>query len=202
MVVTRLLLSTLVVSLLILIILLIKKVFYNHLSQQTHYKIWYFLFAPIITYVIPWDFLQFREIFQYMQNFLFIEKDITKGNERFSGLGISQTSNYDLLNDFSISVNKTNTEFFQQFFLVIWITGIMFFIGSAIYANYQIRQIKKSSTSIKDQKINEMLEECKEVVGVKRKIILLETALITSPITLGLWKPYVFLPQKPKKNSR
>lgn len=62
----------------------------------------------------------------------------------------------------------------------------MFFIGSAIYANYQIRQIKKSSTSIKDQKINEMSEACKEIVGVKRKIILRETALIISPITLGL----------------
>lgn len=63
--------------------------------------------------MIPWDFLRFREIFQYMQNFLFIEKDITKGNERFSGLGISQTSNHGLLNDFSISVNKTNTEIFS-----------------------------------------------------------------------------------------
>ncbi|MEK4441324.1 MULTISPECIES: BlaR1 family beta-lactam sensor/signal transducer [unclassified Niallia] len=199
MVVTRLLLSTLVVSLLILIILLIKRVFYNQLSQQSHYKIWCFLFAPIITCVIPWDFLRFQEIFQYMQNLLFNEKEITRGNQRFSGLDISQTSNHDFLNDFSISVNKTNTEFFQQFFFVIWIIGIMVFIASAIYAIYQIRQIKKSSTSIKDQNINELLEECKEIVGVKRKIILRETALINSPITLGLWKPYVFLPQKTKE---
>lgn len=143
MVVTRLLLSTLVVSLLILIILLIKRVFYNQLSQQSHYKIWCFLFAPIITCVIPWDFLRFQEIFQYMQNLLFNEKEITRGNQRFSGLDISQTSNHDFLNDFSISVNKTNTEFFQQFFFVIWIIGIMVFIASAIYAIYQIRQIKK-----------------------------------------------------------
>lgn len=194
--VIRFLLSTIVVSLLILTILLIKKVYNKHLSQQTHYKIWYFLFAPLITFMIPWDFLRFGEILQYMKSVLFIKKDPTGEHGSFNGSDISQTPSHDLLHDFSVSVNRTTPEFFHHFFLVIWVIGMIFFIGVAIYANYQIRQIKKSATTINDQKINELLEVCKEIVGVKRKVILQETSFITSPITLGLWKPYIFLPKK------
>ena len=46
------------------------------------------------------------------------------------------------------------------------------------------------------KKTNELLEACKKVVGVKRNIIVQESSLITSPITLGILQPYIFLPHK------
>lgn len=195
----RFLLSTLMVSLLVLMILLIKKIFNKHLSQQTHYKIWYFLFTPLITFFVPWDFFKFGEKIQYLNSLLSFKKDPTLDHNRLSGLDVSQSSNHDLLHDFSVSVNKSTPEFFNHLFIVFWVVGMVIFLGVAIYANYQIRQIKKSATTIKDHKVNEMLEVCKEVVGVKRKIILQETSLITSPITFGILQPYVLLPKKTKE---
>ncbi|MGE6259912.1 BlaR1 family beta-lactam sensor/signal transducer [Heyndrickxia sporothermodurans] len=195
----RFLLSTLMVSLLVLMILLIKKVFNKHLSQQTHYKIWYFLFTPLITFFVPWDFFKFGEKFQYLKSLLSFKKDPTLDHDRLSGLDVSQSSNHDLLHDFSVSVNKSTPEFFNHLFIVFWVVGMVIFLGVAIYANYQIRKIKKSATTIKDHKVNEMLEICKEVVGVKRKIILQETSLITSPITFGILQPYVLIPKKTKE---
>ncbi|GIN84419.1 BlaR1 family beta-lactam sensor/signal transducer [Heyndrickxia sporothermodurans] len=195
----RFLLSTLMVSLLVLMILLIKKIFNKHLSQQTHYKIWYFLFTPLITFFVPWDFFKFGEKIQYLKSLLSFKKDPTLDHDRLSGLDVSQSSNHDLLHDFSVSVNKSTPEFFNHLFIVFWGVGMVIFLGVAIYANYQIRKIKKSATTIKDHKVNEMLEVCKEVVGVKRKIILQETSLITSPITFGILQPYVLLPKKTKE---
>lgn len=195
----RFLLSTLVVSLLIVIILLVKKIFNKHLTQQTHYKIWYFLFVPLITFFIPWDYLRFGQFLQYLKGILFDKSHTTIDRESFDGSVVTHTSNRDLLHDFSVSVNKSTPEFFYHSFFVFWVIGMVVFIGVAIYANNQIRQIKKSATTITNQKINEMLEVCKEVVGVKRKITLQETSLITSPITFGIWQPHIFLPKKTKE---
>lgn len=195
-VILRFLLSALAVSLIVLTILLTKKLFNKHMSQQTHYKIWYFLFTPLITFIFPWDFLQLGEKLQSLKNFLFHKGDISLNHERVSGLVATQTSNNDLLHDFSLSVHQSTSVFFNHTFIVFWGIGMLLTFVVAIYANYQIRHIKKSATSIKSQKINEMFEMCKEVVGVKRKIILQETPLITSPITLGIFHPYIFLPKR------
>ncbi|MGV3466756.1 MAG: BlaR1 family beta-lactam sensor/signal transducer, partial [Heyndrickxia sp.] len=163
-----------------------------------HYKIWYFLFTPAISFVFPWDYLRFREVFQYLKSSLFKKRVTALNHGGIGGLDASHSSNNDILHNFTISVNKSTPDIFYYTFIVFWIIGMAIFIGVTIYANYQIHQIKKSATTIKDEKINKMLEMCKEVVGVKRKIMLQETSLITSPITLGIMQPYIFLPVKTK----
>ncbi|HBZ09260.1 MAG TPA: BlaR1 family beta-lactam sensor/signal transducer [Bacillus bacterium] len=194
----RFMLSTIVVSFLVLTILLTKKLFHRHISKKTHYQIWYFLFIPFITVFLPWDFFRLGEIYQQIKGLFFLNIGTTLNNERINGPEVPQESNADLLHDFAVSVNKSAPEFFHYSFIAVWVIGMIFFIGVAIYANYQLHQLKKSAISIKNQKIHEMLEECKEVVGVKKKIILKETSLITSPVTLGIFKPYILLP----KNTR
>lgn len=191
----RFLLSTIIVSLLILIILLTKKIFYKHMSKQTHYKIWYFLFTPLFISFFPWDFFRLNEISQYMKSLIFSNRDTTLNHERISRLEVSQAPNTNLLHDFTVSVNKSTPDFVYHTFTAVWVIGMVMFLVMAIYANYQIYQLKKSAAAIKNQKINELLDVCKEIVGVKRNIKLQETALITSPSTLGILQPYILLPK-------
>ncbi|MGV3467101.1 MAG: M56 family metallopeptidase, partial [Heyndrickxia sp.] len=159
----RFLLSTLVVSLLVLVILLTKKIFHKHMSQQTHYKIWYFLFTPLISFVFPWDYLRFGEVFQYLKSSLFKKRVTALNHGGIGGLDASHSSNNDILHNFTLSVNKSTPDNFYHTFIAFWIIGMAIFIGVTIYANYQIHQIKKSAATIKDEKINKMLEMCKEV---------------------------------------
>lgn len=190
----RFLLSTFFISLLILAILLTKKIFYNHMSKQTHYKIWYFLLIPLIVLVFPRNFFTSMEITQRIKSLFYIKRDVTLKNEGISGLNVPHESNTDLLHDFAVSVNKT-PDFIYHAFIIIWVIGILFFIGIAIYANYQIYQLKRSATIITNQQINEMLEVCKEAVGVRKKVKLKESPLFTSPVTFGLLQPYILLPK-------
>ncbi len=198
-IILRFLLSTVVVSLLILAILATKKLFHSHMSKQTHYKIWLFLFMPLISFIFPWDFLRCGEMLQYLKSFLFMKSDTTLNHENLGKLDVSHSSNNDILHNFTISVNKSTPDVFYLPFMAFWIIGIAIFIGVTIYANFKVQQIKKSAVTIKDEQINELLEMCKAVVGVKRKIILQESSLISSPITLGIMQPYIFLPTKTKE---
>lgn len=191
----RFLLSTILVSLLILIILFTKKIFAKHMSKQTHYKVWYFLFTPLLISFFPWDFFRLHEISQYMKSLMFTNRNTPLNHEQISGVEVSQAPNTNVLHDFSVSVNKATPDFFYHTFMAVWITGMVIFVVMAIYANYQIRQLKKSAAPIQNEKVNELLEVCKEMVGVKRKIKLQETALIASPSTLGLIQPYILLPK-------
>lgn len=190
------LLNTIGLSLIIIIILMTKIIFNKHISVKTHYKIWYFLFVPLIASLLPWKYFRLGEGTQYIKRLLFFNNDTTFKSERISGLNDSFAPNTDLLHDFTVSVNHSTPDFVYDIFFTVWVVGMVISIGFVIYSNYQIYQIKKSATSIKDQKIIELLEDCKEVVGVKRKIMLQETSLITSPITFGILQPYILLPIK------
>ncbi|GIN89832.1 BlaR1 family beta-lactam sensor/signal transducer [Siminovitchia terrae] len=190
----RLVLSTLVVSSLVLTILSTKKIFHQHMSMKTHYRIWYFLFLPFMTTFLPWNFFQLGGIYEYIKG-LFVINGTAFKDERISGSDISQTSNANLLHDFAVSVNNSTPTLFLHVFIGVWVIGIILFIGMALFANHQLYLLKKSATVINNQKVNEMLEVCKEVVGVKKKILLRETSLITSPVTLGLFRPYILLPK-------
>ncbi|MDM5225073.1 BlaR1 family beta-lactam sensor/signal transducer [Cytobacillus sp. NJ13] len=194
----RVLLSTIVVSLLIFMILLIKRLFHKHLTVKAHYQIWYFLFIPILAAFVPWKDFHLGKGTQYLKSLLFFQKDTASKNEK-NVLNVSQASNTDLMHDFTVSVNKSTPDFVYHIIFTIWVIGMILFIGLVIYSAYQIYQMKKSATPVKNQRINELLELCKESVGIKRKVKLRENALITSPITFGIFQPYIFLPRKTRE---
>ncbi|MEH7436437.1 BlaR1 family beta-lactam sensor/signal transducer [Neobacillus drentensis] len=195
----RILVSTIVVSLLIFIILLIKKLLNHHMTVKAHYHIWYFLCIPILATFLPWNYFRLGEGTRYFKSLLFFHRDAPLKSERINGVDASQAPNSDLLNDFTVSVNKSTPDFVYHTFFIVWVIGVVLFVVAAVYSNYQIYQMKKSATAVHNQKLNELLEACKELVGVKRNIRLRETSLITSPITVGIFQPYIFLPSKTRE---
>ncbi|MCJ7841445.1 BlaR1 family beta-lactam sensor/signal transducer [Lederbergia sp. NSJ-179] len=192
----RFLLSTLLVTLLALTILLLKKVCSKHMSIKMHYQIWYFLPGALIIPFFPWDFFKLGAIPEYLTNLVARNKITSLNEERMDGSVLSHAENSDLLRDFSISVHKPTSDFVSHTGMTIWVIGMLILVGWIIYSHYKIQQIKKSASCINDQKVNELLDECKAIVGVRRDIFLRETSLISSPITLGIFKPYILLPIK------
>jgi bla regulator protein blaR1 len=192
----RLLVSAIVVSLLIFIILLIKKLLNNHMTVKAHYHIWFFLCIPILAAFLPWNYFRFETGIRYLKSFLFFHREAPLSIERINGVDASPAPNSNIIHDFTVSVNKEAPEFVYQTIFTVWVIGVVLFIGAAVYSNYQINQIKKSAVAVHNQKLNKLLEECKEIVGVKRNIKLRETALISSPITFGIFQAFIFLPSK------
>ncbi|MCM3570886.1 BlaR1 family beta-lactam sensor/signal transducer [Neobacillus mesonae] len=195
----RILVSTLVVSLLIFIILLIKKLLNNHMTVKAHYHMWYFLCIPIFAAFLPWNDFYFKEGTDFFKSLLFFDREAPLKGERINGVDVSQAPNSDLLHDFTVSVNKGAPDFVYHTFFTVWVIGVVLFVGTAVYSYYQVYQIKKSAAAVHDQKLNKLLEECKEMVGVNRNIRLRETSLISSPITFGIFHPFIFLPSKTRE---
>ncbi|GIN73873.1 BlaR1 family beta-lactam sensor/signal transducer [Bacillus sp. J14TS2] len=190
----RFMLSTLLVTLLIVTILLLKKGLSKHLSIKVHYKIWYFLFVPLMTPFFPWDFFKLGAIPTLFTNIFTQNTANSLKQKSMTGSTISQAENSDLLRDFAISVNRSTPEFVFTMGLIVWVIGIVVLAGWIIYSHGQIRKIKKSASLISNQKISDLLEECKKIVGVRREITLQETSMINSPITFGMIKPSILLP--------
>ncbi|MDK8640736.1 BlaR1 family beta-lactam sensor/signal transducer [Niallia taxi] len=194
-VVQQLLLNTIALSLLVFIILLLKKALTNHMSVKTHYKIWFFLFVPLFVSIFPWNYLGLGEGIQYIKNLLtYTGNTSPQSAYKSGGLTESNNTNTDLIRDFSVSVHNSTPEYVSQLVFAVWIIGMVLCLVILIYSNYQLNKLKKSAVTIKNNKINVLLEECKEVVGMKRNIILKETPLITTPITFGIFKPYILVP--------
>lgn len=193
-VVKQLLLNTIPVSILIFSILLVKKTFTKHISMKTHYRIWFFLFVPLLASVLPWKYFGLTEGLQFIKSlFPFTDHTISHG-EPISESNVTQAANPDLMRDFSISVNSSTPEIVYSILFSIWIIGMIACLGMFIYSNYRINKLKKRAASLNNHNVNELLKECKEIVGINRKIILKETALITTPITFGILRPYILVP--------
>lgn len=196
----RLLASTVAISLLILSIFLMKKVFSKHLSSQTHYKIWYFLFMPFIGFIFPWNTLHLGEnIPKFIDSIFWKDNDTSSGEIGSGNVGAPSQIKTNLLHDFTVSIDKTSLDILYNAFFVIWLIGIVLFTGIIIYSFFQINRLKKASTAIKNKQINEMLESCMEKVGVTKNIKLRETSLFNSPITLGFFRPYIIIPKETRQ---
>ncbi|MCH6268833.1 BlaR1 family beta-lactam sensor/signal transducer [Neobacillus citreus] len=191
----RIFVSTIVVSLLIFTILLIKKLLNQHITVKAHYHIWYFLCIPMLAAFLPWHYFRLGDF----KSLLFFHREAPLDSEGINGVAAAQAPNSDLLHDFTVSVNKSAPDFVYHTLFTAWVIGVLLFVGVAVYSTYQIYQIKKSASAIDDQKLNKLLEACKEMVGLKRKIRLRETSLISSPITFGIFQPYIFLPSKTRE---
>ncbi|RDU36630.1 BlaR1 family beta-lactam sensor/signal transducer [Neobacillus piezotolerans] len=195
----RILVSTIVVSLLIFIILLIKKLLNNHMTVKAHYHIWYLLCIPVLTAFLPWNYFRLGEGIRYLKSLHFFHKEAPFYSKRMNGVDASQAPNSDLLHDFTVSVNKSTPDFVYHTLFTVWFIGVALFVGAAVFSTYKIYKIRNSAVAIDDQKLNNLLEACKEMVGVKRNIRLRETSMISSPITFGIFQPYIFLPSKTRE---
>ena len=166
------------------------------MTLKAHYHIWYFLGIPILATILPWNNFYFLEGTHYFKSLLFFHLDAPSTSVGINGVDAFQAPNSDLLHDFTVSVNKSTPDFVYHLFFTVWVIGVVFFVVAAVYSNYQIYQMKKSAEAVHNQKLYELLIVCKELVGVKSNVRLRETSLITSPITVGIFQPYIFLPSK------
>jgi len=191
----RLLLSTVVVSFLALAILGTKKLFASHLSKQMHYKLWYILAIPPIAAFLPWNPYQsgmIQSLWEYLSGYRTESADKAGLTAEQASSALQQT---ELLKDFSISVSKT-PDYMYTVLITVWLTGAVFLLAKAAYGVMQIIQLKKSAMPIKEKEVDSLLQVCKKMVGIKREVDLMKSPLIASPVTFGILKPCIVLPER------
>jgi bla regulator protein BlaR1 len=102
--------------------------------------------------------------------------------------------NSDWLQNFSVSSNRSSSSTIDILLLSIWIVGIFSMTIMTYLSNRNINKIKRTSQQTKDCEMLLLFEQCKQSIGIRKNIILYTCPLLSSPITFGLLKPCVIVP--------
>ena len=80
------------------------------------------------------------------------------------------------------------------FVVTIWIAGIAFFSFRLFGGLWKLHDYKSVGSSNADDKWNERLTELSDLLGVRRKVSLLRSNVLATPIAVGLIKPIIIVP--------
>lgn len=187
-------------SILILIILLTKKTFNRALSPKWHYYIWVLL---IIRLLIPFSpessisvysllntaadkiNLPVREI--SIQNPINGVEVLPAAVEEPSDEKLGYSGDLSYAGD-TASVIKESSKLNSALMAaaIIWIAGVFVLILYTIYINIAFAvNIRKRYTLLKDSRIQGILKECKRIMKVKSRILLLTSEKVRTPALYG-----------------
>ncbi len=191
---THFVMSSIVSTAIILPIILTKCLLKKHITIRWQYNIGLLILILLAVPFIPADLLQFADMGNgFNQNIL-----TGMGSIAESGI---QPANQNLLQDFSLSVNRPELGFFIQTLMFVWLTGIFIILVLLFYCNKNLRLIIESTKTIKDDELIGLFKQCKSDLGCMSNNVLIGTSvLVKSPITIGFFKVHIILPFDTRKS--
>jgi bla regulator protein BlaR1 len=186
---TLFVISFIVSSFTIAVIIMIKKVFQRQLSAKWHYYLWFLLLIALTLPFISgylFNFVKYFHLMDVNQSNRISTSTIANGNQRFE--------NNNWMQDFTVSVNRPSLDFLNNILAGIWIAGIIVMAVLTIHAWLKIKKIKSTTTGLKNTEILLLFDECRQSLNISGRLIVGESPLVKSPMTFGLFKPYVVLP--------
>ncbi|MDR4943225.1 M56 family metallopeptidase [Bacillus wiedmannii] len=206
--------TSIMASILVGLILCIKILFRNKLTPRWLYMLWIIL---IIRLVLPWSPDSSYSIYSvliYKSDDTFISSQnpiasfLTK--ERMQELKdidnkrvLTQEDTYNSSSTQTGQVNKTQTHSnkkqdddtisFYIVFICIWLTGVILLSVATFVMNRRLLLYIKKQPDIKDERIVQIFEKCKQSMSVQRDIPLLVSGKVSSPTVFGFIKPKLLL---------
>lgn len=190
--VTQLAVCMFISSFVVIAIILIRKIFQKQLSSKWQYNLWFLLLTALTIPFLPTQLLNFGGKFTWNGN---QNSNQTPSNPTMKNRA---TENENWMQDFSISVNRFDLTFLNHILTITWITGMFVMIVLIIHAWVKLRRIKKSTSIVKNQEVITLFEQCKQRLHISRHLVLVESPLVKSPLTFGIFKTYIILPQHAK----
>lgn len=188
---TRFMMSLFVTSPLIGIILLIKKTLKNHISSMWQYNMGFLFLVILVLPFIPIRFFNTGVLLShYIGNAPFNENMTVVSPSNGISNGI------DWLQDFTLSVNRSTPGYVSLLLIGIWLAGILVYSVITLICYQKIGQIKKSVKPINMDEVKEILEQCKRELNITKNFILCQSALVQTPIAIGIIKTYIILPSQ------
>ncbi|MDG5473165.1 BlaR1 family beta-lactam sensor/signal transducer [Jeotgalibacillus sp. ET6] len=176
-------------SVMVLLVLLMRKLLKSQLTPTWTYNLWFvFLLALLLPY-LPAQLLNSGSPFMENEN---PGRSLLSAGTPAENIGLESGK---WMQDFSLSVNRTDLTFSNQVFTIIWISGVFMMGAFVIHAWTKQQQIKKSLMPVTNPGVLSLFEQCKQMVAVKKPLVLAQSNLISSPLTFGLVKTYIILPQ-------
>ena len=104
------------------------------------------------------------------------------------------------IQNLTVSVNRFTPAYLNLLLNWLWLLGILAYAVITFVCNYNIRAIKQSVYPIKNKDIENIFIQCKADLTITKNIMLGESALIKTPMAIGLLKTYIILPSQTVKS--
>ena len=196
-------------SILILLILLIKKIFNKALSPKWHYYIWILLFIRLIVPFYPQSSVSIYNLFYPLAEKINLssspissifpgdssvysspketsstQTDLSLSNDQ--ALLANEDNGINSVNSTTVDTSETYTENKYDFILNIvafaWLIGIILLSLYTIYTNVIFAvKVHKKYKPFPDERINQILEKCKNIMNISHPIPLVSSRKIISP---------------------
>ncbi|UNJ81231.1 BlaR1 family beta-lactam sensor/signal transducer (plasmid) [Bacillus sp. CMF21] len=185
--------SNIILSVIFCIIVFIKKILKNQITVNTNYHISVISLLTLLVPFIPLHFLNTNSFFDWIIN---LRKSHSKlSTIYFSGKTNETVQSANWLQDFSMSVDHSSFKMMASVFFIVWIAGMIVMLAATLYSNLRISKIKKNLQEVENLELSTLFNTCKEEIHIHKKIVLGYSSLIKSPITFGLFQPYIVIPK-------
>lgn len=191
---TLFLISNLLISLLLAVVICLKKLVKHHVTVNTLYRISVVSFLLLLAPFFPVHLLKINSFADWVSRYRAFNPG-SAGGQAATTQTEGEWQNGNWLQDFSVTVEQSSFSQVDFVLLLIWIAGMTVMLLLTLYSNRRMFSIKKSLQAVDDPQLSNLLDHCQQKIGFHKKVVLGHSALITSPITFGLIRPYIVLPR-------
>ncbi|MGE6517338.1 BlaR1 family beta-lactam sensor/signal transducer [Lysinibacillus sphaericus] len=188
---THFIIGLLVSSFSVTVILLIRKWFGRQLTAKWHYHLWMFLFIALTLPFIPTQLYNFS--FLFSRGYMY-QTNAVSPNTELNGTNMMQ--GLHLIQDFSVSVNQFDLSLLNIGVMGLWISGLLLFTFTMVRGWITLRRIKNFSSTLTNQEVLVLFEECKKRLQIKKSIKIVISKRVQSPMIFGLFQTYIVLPSQ------
>lgn len=189
----RFLISNLLLAAFVGLILAVKRIFQRQLSCRMQYHMWFFLLAAL---AVP--FLPLRPNSLYRLFFrLFSPAGGGLAQSTETGMaftGEARTEAVSAFHDFAVSVGGRAPSALVIFLVLIWGMGLIVMLGLLLRSRVYLYRLERSALLLQNPEIKRLFQDCLGELKVKRRIAVYSTPFLKSPVTLGIFRPRIYLP--------
>lgn len=182
--------SNVLLSVILCLIFIIKKGFKKQITVHAHY---YLSLLSLLVLIAPFIPLHIFEMNSLLHDWGVRHADLTSIHSA-ANMADTMSQNGNWQQDFSTTLKQSSYRMLDTVFFCVWITGMIFFLLATLTSNLKIYRIKRSLQVVDNRELTTLLADCKKEINVRKKVILACSSLVKSPITFGLFKPYIVLP--------
>lgn len=187
----------LIIIFLLGVILLFKKAFKKYITLNSQYHIWYVFVLALFLPFVPCRLLNPAWLISKLQGILHSKTAAVMPGSSGSipdgavstGLGLS---------DFAVSIEGSAIVTLSRIVCIIWVTGCavtaLYFVRS-IYKIYIVKKSSYAVTAENEADLYALYVSCKKELNIKRNVPLYASCSISSPVSCGLMRPAVIIPQ-------
>ncbi len=175
---------------LVAVVLLLKRLLKNRLSSKFHYHIWLVLLLSLLAVFIPVDLTRSDKLNNIAQEVTAPTINIEAPSDMPS----------DWRYEFTEVIDSFDSTKLTATFYIIWMIGALCVISFYCIGHRKLHTILRFSEKPSDDIFN-IFNDCCKRTAVRGKISLLQSCMVTSPLTFGYRTFYVILPESIIKES-